>query len=93
MRANLDATGGLIYSSAVLLDLVSAGMTREDAYTLVQAAAMDTWDNGTPFRDALRKQAAARGQALPDNALDATFRPERYTQRLAPVFERLARLS
>src|SRR5580692_9861614 len=74
MRANLDATGGLIYSSAVLLDLVSAGMTREDAYTLVQAAAMDTWDNGTPFRDALRKQAAARGQALPDNALDATFR-------------------
>src|SRR5580692_6345712 len=35
MRANLDATGGLIYSSAVLLDLVSAGMTREDAYDLV----------------------------------------------------------
>ena len=93
MRANLDATGGLIYSSAVLLDLVSAGMTREDAYALVQAAAMDTWDNGTPFRDALRKQAATRGQPLPEDALDSAFRPERYTERLGPVFERLARLS
>ena len=93
MRANLDATGGLIYSSAVLLDLVRAGMSREDAYALVQAAAMETWAAGTPFRDTLRKQAATRGVSLPEEALDLAFRPERYTQRLAPVFERLARLS
>ena len=93
MRANLDATGGLIYSSAVLLELVSAGMAREDAYALVQAAAMETWDSGTPFRDTLRKQAATRGQPLPEEALDSAFRPERYIARLAPVFERLARLS
>src|SRR5580692_1439932 len=93
MRANLDATGGLIYSSAVLLDLVSAGMSREDAYALVQAAAMETWDSGTPFRETLRKQAATRGQTLPEGALDSAFRPERYTQRLAPVFERLSGLS
>jgi adenylosuccinate lyase len=93
MRANLDLTGGLIYSSAVLLELVGCGMSREDAYDLVQAAAMDTWDNGTPFRESLRKQAAARGRRLPEGALDAAFRPERYTRRLGPVFERLARLS
>ena len=93
MRANLDATGGLIYSSAVLLELVSGGMSREDAYALVQAAAMDTWTSGTPFRDTLRKQAAARGQRIADEALERAFRPERYTARLAPVFERLARLS
>jgi len=93
MRANLDATGGLIYSSAVLLELVSSGLAREDAYALVQAAAMDTWDNAAPFRDALRKQAATRGQVLPEAALDVAFRPERYTERLGPVFDRLARLS
>src|SRR5471030_1791281 len=58
MRANLDLTGGLMYSSAVLLELVSAGMAREDAYALVQAAAMETWDSGAPFRETLRKQAA-----------------------------------
>jgi adenylosuccinate lyase len=93
MRANMDATGGLLYSSAVLLVLISEGLAREDAYALVQAAAMETWDTGTPFRDTLRKQAATRGQSLPEAALENAFRPERYTERLAPVFERLARLS
>jgi adenylosuccinate lyase len=93
MRANLDVTGGLLYSSAVLLELVSAGMSREDAYGMVQAAAMDTWESGTPFRDTLRKQAATRGQVLPEATLDSAFQPERYVARLAPVFERLARLS
>src|SRR5580700_4630497 len=39
MRANLESTGGLIYTSSVLLDLVEAGMSREDAYALVQGAA------------------------------------------------------
>ena len=93
MRANLELTGGLMYSAAVLLELVSAGMRREDAYALVQAAAMDTWDNGTPFRDTLRKQAATRGLSLPEQAIDLAFRPEQYSARLGPVFERLAGLS
>jgi adenylosuccinate lyase len=93
MRANLDFTGGLLYSSAVLLELVSAGMSREDAYALVQAAAMETWETGIPFRDTLRKQAATRGQPLPDTRLDSAFQPDRYVARLAPVFERLTRLS
>jgi adenylosuccinate lyase len=82
-----------MYSSAVLLELVSAGMSREDAYALVQAAALETWDAGTPFRDTLRKQAATRGVSLPEAALDSAFGPERYVARLGPVFERLARLS
>ena len=93
MRANLDLTGGLMYSSAVLLELVSAGLAREEAYALVQAAAMETWDSGAPFRDTLRKQAATRGQTLPETRLEEAFQPERYTQRLAPVFQRLTRLS
>src|SRR6202167_425647 len=64
MRLNLDATGGLIYSSAVLLELVESGLSREDAYALTQAAAMDTWSSGVPFRETLRKHAADAGQAL-----------------------------
>jgi adenylosuccinate lyase len=93
MRANLDLTGGLLYSSGVLLALVSAGLSREDAYALVQAAALDTWDHGTPFRDTLRKQAAIRSLTLPEQDIDDAFRPERYTARQEPIFERLARLS
>ena len=93
MRANLDAAGGLIYTSAVLLDLVRAGMTREDAYALVQAAAMETWDTGTPFRAALRQRAKARGQPLDEARLDEVCRPERFIERLGVVFERLRQLA
>jgi adenylosuccinate lyase len=89
MRANLASTGGLIYSSSILLGLVSAGMSREDAYALVQGAATDTWDDGVPFREALRDRAAAAGQVLDEARLDEASRPERYVARLGPVFERL----
>jgi adenylosuccinate lyase len=92
MRANLDLTGGLIYSSAVLLGLVAAGMSREEAYALVQAAAMDTYGTGIPLRETLRKHAAERGQPLDEASLDEACRPERYVERLGPVFERLERL-
>jgi adenylosuccinate lyase len=93
MRANLDSAGGLIYSSAVLLELVSGGMSREDAYTLVQAAAMETWDKGTPFRDSLLSQGKYRNMTLDEDALDRAFRPESYVARLGLVFDRLALLS
>jgi adenylosuccinate lyase len=92
MRANLDLTGGLIYTSGVLLALVAAGMSREDAYALVQAAAMETWETGTPFRETLRKQAASQGRELDEAALDEVCRPERYVERLGPVFDRLRAL-
>ena len=92
MRANLESTGGLIYTSGVLLELVTAGMSREDAYALVQAAAMETWRSGVPFRDTLRKLAAAQGRELDEAGLDEVCRPERYVARLGPVFDRLRAL-
>ncbi len=93
MRANLDSSGGLIYTSAVLLELVEGGLSREDAYALVQSAAMDSWESGTPFREALTAHAASAGRELDEQRLDAVSRPERYLERLGPVFERLAALT
>jgi adenylosuccinate lyase len=93
MHANMNATHGLIYTSAVLLELVAAGMSREEAYAIVQAAAMDTHESGTPFRETLRKRAAERGQPLDEARLDEACRPERYVERLGPVFERLEQLT
>jgi adenylosuccinate lyase len=93
MRANLDATGGLIYTSVVLLELVEQGMSREDAYALVQAAAMETWESGIPFRETLRKHADDAGRTLDEARLDNVCRPERFVARLGPVFDRLAELS
>jgi adenylosuccinate lyase len=93
MRANLDSTGGLIYTSAVLLELVEAGMSREDAYAVVQAAAMATWQSGTPFRETLRVEATKAGKILDEARLDEVCRPERYVERIVPIFERLERLA
>ncbi len=93
MRVNLDGSGGLIYTSAVLLELVEAGMSREDAYALVQRAAMRAWESGEPFRSTLTDEASADGQVLDEARLDDVCRPERYVERLGPVFERLAVLA
>jgi adenylosuccinate lyase len=93
MRSNLDATGGLIYSSAVLLALVEAGLSRESAYSLTQAAAMATWTSGVPFRETLRKHAADAGQPLDEARLDDVCRPQRYLDRLSGVFDRVAALT
>ena len=93
MRANMNVTNGLLYSSAVLLELVSSGLSREDAYALVQAAAMDTWDNEIPFRDTLLTQGKKWNMVIDEASLDRAFQAEHYVARLGPVFERVARLT
>jgi adenylosuccinate lyase len=54
---------------------------------------MLTWETGEPFRSTLAKQAAAAGKEIDEARLDEVCRPERYLERLAPVFERLAALT
>src|SRR3712207_4885673 len=93
MRANLESSGGRIYTSTVLLELVEGGLSREDAYAFVQRAAMRTWETGTPCRAALTDEAKAAGQVLDEARLDEVCRPERCLDRLAPVFDRLAALA
>jgi adenylosuccinate lyase len=93
MLANLESSHGLIYTSAVLLELVAAGMSREDAYSLVQGAAMETWQSGAPFRETLRKHAASRNAELDEARLDDISTPERYVRRLDGVFDRLEKLA
>ena len=51
MRQNLDATQGLPFSGRVLLALVEAGLSREDAYVVVQRNAMQAWESGEHLRD------------------------------------------
>ena len=85
MLANLEATHGLVSSSQVLLSLVDAGMARDDAYKVVQAAAMRSWETGEPFADTL----AAEGVDVPAEALD----PRRFLARHHVVRERLEALS
>lgn len=96
MVANLNKTRGLIYSSKVLLALVDTGITREDAYQIVQRNAMDTWRevqqcvSGTTFRE---KLAADPLCTLTDEQLDCIFDPRSFLARVNVVFDRLERLS
>ncbi|HVL90045.1 MAG TPA: adenylosuccinate lyase [Actinomycetota bacterium] len=88
MRQNLDATGGLVYSGSMLLALVEAGMTREDAYAAVQTAAMRTWETGTPFADTLMDVPEVTAVASRDD-LARIMDPSRYLTHVDVVFKRL----
>ena len=88
MRANLELTGGLIYSQRVLLALVEAGMDRQDAYKLVQRHALAAWDGGRSFRELLAGDPSVAA-ILDQVALDALFDPSDQLQHVDAVFERL----
>ena len=53
MKANLEKMGGLIYSEAVLLLLTQKGLSREEAYGVVQRNAMKVWEKGEDFKTLL----------------------------------------
>ncbi len=95
MKLNLEKTRGLIYSSRVLLALVDTGMSREDAYAVVQRAAMKTWDDiqqgmpGPNFRDYLD---AEHDFPLDFAQMEAIFDPDAFLARKNVVFERLAQM-
>jgi adenylosuccinate lyase len=86
MRRNLWASHGLVFSQPVLLALVQAGMTRDDAYRVVQENAMRAWDEHTDFRSLLEHDARV---TVPAAALDAAFDLQRSLQNLGPTFAAL----
>jgi adenylosuccinate lyase len=82
MRANLEATSGALFSQRALLALVETGLSRDDAYRIVQENAQRAWDTGTPFRELL-------DQAHPGLDLDAIFDPAAFTRHAAEIVGRL----
>jgi len=72
MKANLDASFGLVFSQPVLLALVESGMTRDDAYRAVQRNAMRTWDEQGSFLEVLREDPVVL-EALGEDRLATCF--------------------
>ena len=66
MRANLDASGGMVYSEALLLAMIGKGAERQAAYRLVQAAARRAWSGERSFRDELRADDGVAAWLTPD---------------------------
>jgi adenylosuccinate lyase len=85
MRANLDATHGALFSQRALTALVQSGMSRDDAYRVVQEAAQRAFDEGIEFRQLI-------AQVAPTLDLDSVFDYGAYLEHVPAVFERLEAL-
>jgi adenylosuccinate lyase len=89
MRRNLEASHYLFFSQRVLLALVESGLSRDDAYRLVQRNAMRAWDEELDFRDLVRADDEIAGRV----DLDAVFDLDAYTRHVDTVFARLHALA
>ena len=87
MRAQVDVLGGIAFSQRVLLALVDAGRSRDDAYRIVKRAAAAAWDEGASFRAEVEADPGAAGIDL-----GPLFDPTRFLSNLGPLFDRLEKL-
>jgi len=89
MEANLESTGGLVFSQRVLLALVESGLSRDAAYRIVQRNAMQAWEQGTRFRDLLDQDSEVQ---LSPTTLDHLFDTSAFLRNAEAVFTRLGTL-
>ena len=86
MQENLDKLGGLVHSQRVLLALTQAGVSREDAYRLVQRNAMPVWRGEGIFLDLLK---ADNDVILSDSDLEALFDLSYHFKHVDTIFARV----
>lgn len=88
MIKNLNLTRGLIYSQTVLLKLVDKGLSREEAYRIVQTSAMDVWANENKnLKDELLKSSEVM-HYLSGNELNEIFNPDKILKNVDYIFQR-----
>ena len=88
MAANLESTGGLVFSGQLLLDLVEHGVSREDAYRMVQGHAMRAWEKGLNFRDLVLKDKQITGR-VPRQQIERAFDLKRQLRNVDKIFARV----
>ncbi|HEV7414957.1 MAG TPA: adenylosuccinate lyase, partial [Tianweitania sediminis] len=88
MMKNLDRFKGLVHSQRVLLALTQAGVSREDAYRLVQRNAMKTWDRGADFLEELLGDTEVRN-ALSEDQIREKFDLGYHTKQVDTIFKRV----
>lgn len=92
MLRHLQRLGGLIHSQQVLLALIDRGMDRHDAYRIVQAAAMQVWQQPNPDRDAFFQTLRANSRVkelLSKDELEALFDPRHHLKHVDGIFARV----
>ncbi len=90
MKTNLESTRGLVFSGQLLLDLVEQGVSREDAYRMVQAHAMRAWKEGADFRRLVLNDKEITGR-VPAKQLEHAFDLKRQLRNIDKIFARVFR--
>jgi adenylosuccinate lyase len=88
MKKNMDLTHGLLFSQRVMLALIDKGMSRQEAYKLVQRNAMKSWKEGKKFIKLLQADADVSA-ALPGDELETLFDVQYYLRHVDDIFEGL----
>ncbi len=88
MKQNIDATRGLVFSQRVLITLTKKGLSREQAYEVVQKNAMRCWENGKSFQTHLAGDPLVK-RTMSSKELQACFRLEPYFKHIPNVLRRL----
>jgi adenylosuccinate lyase len=88
MRENLESTRGLIFSGQLLLDLVEHGVSREDAYRLVQSHAMRAWKDGLDFRQLILSDKEITSR-VPRKQIEHAFDLQRQLRNVDKIFARV----
>src|SRR6202046_2357518 len=88
MLRNLESTGGLIFSGQLLLDLAESGLSREDAYRLVQSHAMRAWREELVFRDLVAQDKEITARLSPEK-LARTFDLQRQLRNVDAIYDRV----
>jgi len=88
MKRNLGLLKGLIFSQKVLLKLVEKGITREEAYRLVQRCAMKVWKEEVEFKDVLKKDKEVT-ELLSPQEIDSCFSLKPYLKHVNYIFKRV----
>ena len=88
MQKNLDQLGGLVHSQRVLIALTKAGVSREDAYRIVQKNAMRVWKDGEDFLELLKADPQVR-KALKPREIEANFDLKHHFRHVDTIFRRV----
>lgn len=88
MKANLESTKGLVFSGQLLLDLVEHGVSREDAYRLVQGHAMRAWKEDLDFRQLVLQDKSITGR-VPAKEIEHAFDLKRQLRNIDKIFARV----
>ena len=88
MKANLEKMGGLAFSESILLHLTQKGLSREEAYGVVQRNAMRVWEKGGDFRTLLSQDETIK-RLLSQKELDALFDARTHLRHVDDIFRRV----